>query len=137
MTTGYARFPGFAAADRSREAEPAAVASEGALAVLAGADANDVVDFLHGVLLSRRWLPRIECQIEGEDVDAGLAEQAELPALGVLRDQASDDGLVELARLRHAPHLVEGRRRADVGVEPTARGRDEIHRHGRRVTGIG
>src|SRR5229473_6943052 len=85
---------------------------------------------------SRRGLPRIECQVEAEDVHAGLTQQAEQPALRVLRDEALHDGIVELARPGHATHLVEGRRRADMGVEPAARRGDEVHRHGRRVAGI-
>jgi len=50
---------------------------------------------------------------EAQDVHAWLTEQTEQPALGVQRDQALHDGLVELARLGHATHLVEGGRRAD------------------------
>src|SRR5436309_7619831 len=82
---------------------------------------------------SGRGLPRIECQVEAEDVHAGLTQQAEQPALRVLLDEALHDGIVELTRHGHTMHLVEGRRRADMGVEPAARRGDEIHRHRRRV----
>src|SRR3989442_919377 len=86
---------------------------------------------------SGRGLPRIECQVEAENVHAWLTEQAEQPALGVQRDQALHDGLVELAGPGHTTDLILGRRRADVRVETAARRGDEVHRHRRRVAGIG
>src|SRR5256885_7707980 len=58
----------------------------------------------------------IERQIELEDVDALLAENAEKPVLGHVGDQGLYLGLWEVARLCHSRHLELGGGRRDVGV---------------------
>src|SRR6185437_15335337 len=74
---------------------------------------------------------RIESEVELQNVDARLAEEAEGAALYLRRDELPDLRLGEAARPRDPRHLKIGRRRRDVGVEAAARGRDEVDRHGR------
>ncbi len=52
-----------------------------------------------------------------EDVDAGLAEDAELASLGVAGDETADGVLAEVALLRDAADLEVGGCGGDVGVE--------------------
>jgi hypothetical protein len=72
----------------------------------------------------------IEREVQPQDVDARLPEEAELSALRVLLHQPSHGILGEAARTRHATHLVRRPGRTDVGIEPAAGRRDQIDRHG-------
>src|SRR5262245_4869455 len=58
----------------------------------------------------------VERQIEGQHIDARLAQDAELPALGVLVYQRPHLLLRHTPRLSHAWHLKVGCRRRDVRV---------------------
>ena len=77
----------------------------------------------------------VEGEVEPEHVDPRLAQDAELAALDVRLDQPPDPRRVHPARLRHPPHLVEGRRRADVGIETAAGRRHQVDRDGRGLPG--
>src|SRR5262249_45379754 len=54
----------------------------------------------------------------------------------VLLHELSKRPHLHLSCLRDSLNLIEGRRRADVRVEAAGRGRDEIDRNGRGVSGI-
>jgi len=72
----------------------------------------------------------IEGAIEQEHVDARLAEDVEIPALGVGGDGGEDYPERQTARFGHTGGLQPRVRRADVRIESAARGRDGIGRHG-------
>jgi len=59
----------------------------------------------------------IEGEVEVEDVDAGLAEEAELALRRVLVDEVVEGGFGEVAGVGDARDLVVGCGRRDVGIE--------------------
>ena len=67
----------------------------------------------------------------------GFAQHAELAWFGVGRDQRPHLALVEATHTRDAPHLVVGRRRTDVRIEPAGRCRHQVLRHRCLVVRIG
>src|SRR5713101_3514400 len=81
--------------------------------------------------------PTVEGQIQREDVDAGLAEQAEEASLSVLIDEGTHSVRRELALSGYPRHLVEGRGRADVGIESATRRGHEIDGHRSGVPRVG
>ena len=72
----------------------------------------------HNLLLVNSPVARIECDIQFEYVNARLAQESPLPVLRVLKNQACDFSLRNLAFRSHAPNLEFGRRRRNVRVEP-------------------
>ena len=76
---------------------------------------------------ARRSLPhRIQRQIQRQHVHPRLAEHAEQARRGVRGDQVAQRSFVDSARLRHARDLERRGGGRDVGVEPAARGGDEV-----------
>ena len=68
----------------------------------------------------------IECEVELEDVDARLAEEAEAAAVGVLLDQLLDGREGQMADGRDATRLERGVGRRDVGIDAGARRRHGV-----------
>ena len=71
---------------------------------------------------------RVEREIELEDIDARLAEQAERPARDVRVHQRAHALFGQCAGLGDARHLQQRRLRRDVRVEPARRGRHRVDR---------
>src|SRR6266511_2582580 len=97
-------------------------------------NASAITDSLGGVPSSTTSIERsmsapVEREVQREDVDPRLAKEAELPTLGVLRDELADGGFVERPGLRHPRHLVEGGGGTDVRVETAAGRGHEIDGH--------
>ncbi len=78
---------------------------------------------------------RVESQVELEDVDSRLAEEAELAGLRLLFDEATELGVRNAALAGDAGHLIERRGGSDVRVEPAAGGGGEIHGNAARRRG--
>jgi hypothetical protein len=68
---------------------------------------------------------------------AWLAEDAEVEAFAVLRDELTHGLRIKLAGTRDALRLVVGCRRADVRVETARRSGDQVDRYRPRVAGVG
>ena len=79
-------------------------------------------------------VPRIERNIEFENVNARLAQESPLQVLRVLKNQARDVRFWNLAFRRHAPNLKLRCRWRDIRIESRTRCRNQIDRDGR--TGI-
>ena|ERR1700674_1763075 len=69
-------------------------------------------------LLANTPVPGIERNIEFEDVHARLAQEAPLPVLRILKNQARDVRLWNLAFRSHAANLKIRRRWRNVRIEP-------------------
>ena len=86
--------------------------------------------------LRRHGEALVERDVELEDVDARLADEAESAALGVVVDELADVGLDGASSLRDASHLETSGRRADVRVEAAGGGGDRVGGDG-NVVGAG
>jgi hypothetical protein len=86
---------------------------------------------------ARSALYRVKREVEPEDMYAWLAEDAEVEAFAVLRDELTHGLRIKLAGTRDSLHLVVGCRRADVRVETTRRSGDQVDRYRPRVAGVG
>src|SRR6185295_3862632 len=88
---------------------------------------------------SRPWLGRraqlaVQGQIQSEDVDRGLTEEAEGPPLRLTIHEGLDLGDRPSAGLGHPRHLPPRAFRAQVRIEAAPRGGDELRRNrSRRV----
>src|SRR5262249_49871359 len=85
----------------------------------------------------RAWLLAVQRKVDGEHVDTWLSKDTEGAALSVAIDQLPHGLRVEFALARNARHLIQRRGRADVRIEPAARGGDQIDGNGSRVARIG
>ena len=72
----------------------------------------------------------VEVEVEFKDVDAGLAENAELTARGVLRDELADAVFRDAAGFGDAGNLEIGGVGGDVRVEAGAGGGDQVDGNG-------
>ena len=72
----------------------------------------------------------VERQVQHQDVHDRFAQDAELAALGVGIHQLPHGVFGQPTLARDARHLENRRGRADVRVEPRARGRDQVDRNG-------
>jgi hypothetical protein len=68
---------------------------------------------------------------------ARFAEDAEVRAFAVLRDELTHGLRIKLAGARDSLRLVVGCRRADVRVETARRSGDQVDRYRPRVAGVG
>src|SRR5207244_1232394 len=71
----------------------------------------------------------IQRQVERQDVDARLAEQAKPAASCMLVDEVADAIFRHVARLCDTRHLEQGRGRRDIRVETAARRGHEVDRN--------
>src|ERR1700691_4102706 len=78
----------------------------------------------------------IQIQIERQNVDARLTEDAELAAFHVLVHDLADSIRGRATGLRHAVHLGIRRCRADMRVETAGGGGQQVGRYGTGVSGI-
>ena len=69
-------------------------------------------------LLANTPVPGIERNIEFEHVHARLAQESPLPVLGILKNQARDVRLWNLAFRRHPANLKLRRRWRNVRIQP-------------------
>ena len=69
----------------------------------------------------------VEGEIEGEDVDAGFAEEAELAGLGMRFDEGAELGFGEAAQGGDAGDLVFSGGGGDVGIETGSGCGDEVY----------
>jgi hypothetical protein len=72
----------------------------------------------------------VEGEVERQHRHPRLAEEAQLPAGGVLGDEAAHPLLAQAALAGHARDLQVGVGRADVRVQAAGRSRDRVDRHG-------
>lgn len=76
----------------------------------------------------------VEVEIEGQDIDTGLAEQSKRARGDVLFDKLAYLGFAEMAGLGHARGLEESGVRGNVGVKARAGGCDHVD--GDRLAGV-
>eukprot|EP01022_Parablepharisma_sp_SALTPOND_P006709 TRINITY_DN12717_c1_g1_i1.p1 TRINITY_DN12717_c1_g1~~TRINITY_DN12717_c1_g1_i1.p1 ORF type:complete len:1877 (-),score=641.20 TRINITY_DN12717_c1_g1_i1:7532-13162(-) len=79
----------------------------------------------------------IQGQVQLEHIDARLAEQAPLRGFAVAPDQGPDLVHAHTALTGHAGRLVVSGVRADVRIETTGRGRQQVDGNGALVAGVG
>ncbi len=79
------------------------------------------------------WLFRegIKTQVQFQNVDPGLSEEAPLPSLRVLGDEFPQRFFAHAARFRNARDLELRGGRRNVGIKPRSRRCDHIDRDGR------
>ena len=80
-------------------------------------------------LVGHRAASLSRARLSSSDVDAGLAEEAEEAAVGVLVDQVEDAVERQAAHRGDAMRLDAGVGLGDVGVDPGGRGGDRVDRH--------
>src|ERR1700722_8902335 len=68
----------------------------------------------------------LEREVQLEDVDPGLAQEAELAVQRVLGDKRPQPPLVDASNAGNALHLVGRRSGGDIGIEAAARRCDEV-----------
>ena len=78
-----------------------------------------------------------EGEIELQDIHPRLAEHAPLPAFSEFRDQGAEGRGTELPGPRHPCHLIVRGGGADVRVQTTAGGGDQVDRDRQAVARIG
>ena len=83
---------------------------------------------------SKLFCQLVQSEVQVEDIDAGLAKEAELAIGDVFLDELIDAGLRDAASLGDARNLKEGCVWSDVWVEAGAGSGDQID--GNRLAGI-
>ena len=81
--------------------------------------------------LSNQLIPTvlIECQIQAENIDPRLSQDAELPSLGVLANELPQVRFFHAPRCSDAWNLKFRRRRGNVGIETTGRSGHQVDGH--------
>ena len=75
--------------------------------------------------------------MQGQDIHPGLSKHPKLTAFGMLRDKLANRIFFHSTDSRDSSHLLCRRRRTDMRIKTTSGSRDQIHRNGKRIVGVG